>query len=386
MMRISKPSLTVNKMIALALQIIMHQPIRFAAALMGISVAAGLAFIQLGLYMGFKENASIVVDHTDGDIWVCAQHHENFDFPKQLPPRTLDLVRSTRGVKEANPLLIVFTKWKLESGAEKTVQIVGYDAEHGVGRPWRLLRGFSKDLDDYGAVTVDATAQRKLDNADLGTTTEIGQVQAKVVAVTDGIRSFQGNPVVFTDLDNARSFGHLPSDAVHYIVVELDHGHNRADVLNSLNDIGYIEAHSREDFSKRAQDYWLNSTGAGPALGMAALMGLIVGVVVAGQVLYTSTLEHLKEYGTLKAMGASNHQVVGAIVAQAVAGAIPAHIIAGGLLWIASQTIGGKGIHLSITFNQYCLGVLLTIGVCVFASLLSVRKVRSLEPAEVFKG
>src|SRR5205823_3160023 len=141
-------------MIALALKIIMHQPVRFAAALMGISVAAGLAFIQLGLYMGFKENASIVVDHTEGDIWVCAQHHENFDFPKQLPPRTLDLVRSTRGVKEAHPLLIVFAKWKLESGAEKTVQIVGYDAEHGTGRPWRILRGFAKDLDDFGAVSV----------------------------------------------------------------------------------------------------------------------------------------------------------------------------------------------------------------------------------------
>ena len=373
-------------MIALALQIILHQPVRFAAALMGISVAAGLAFIQLGLYMGFKENASIVVDHTEGDIWVCAQHHENFDFPKQLPPRTLDLVRSTRGVKQANPMLIVFSKWKLESGAEKTVQIVGYDADRGVGQPWRLLRGFSKDLDDYGAVTVDATAQRKLDNADLGTMTEIGQVQAKVVAVTDGIRSFQGNPMVFTDLDNARSFGHLPSDAVHYLVIKLEPDSNLVDVLNSLNDIGYTEAYSRQDFSKKAQDYWLNSTGAGPALGISALMGLIVGIVVAGQVLYTSTLEHLKEYGTLKAMGATNLQVVAVIMAQAVAGAIPAHIIAGGLLWIASQTIGGMGIHLSINFNQYCMGVFLTIGVCVFASLLSVRKVMRVEPAEVFKG
>lgn len=375
-------------MIALALQIIMHQPIRFAAALMGISFAAGLAFIQLGLYMGFKENASIIVDNTDGEIWVCARHQENFDFPKQLEPRTLDLVRSTRGVKSANPLLIVFSKWKLLSGAEKTVEVVGFDAspDHGVGGPWRLLRGFADDLDDPGAMTVDTTAQEKLDDADLGSMTEVGDVEARVVGVTDGIRSFQGNPVLFTDLNNARSFGHLPFDAVHYIVVVLEPGAIRADVLNNLRNIEYTEAYTSEEFSKKAQDYWLNSTGAGPALFMAALMGLIVGVVVVGQVLYTSTLENLKEYGTLKAMGASNFQVIGAIVAQAVAGAVPAHLIAGVLLYIASQTIGGMGIHLSFNLQQYCYAVVFTILVCVAASMMSVKKVLSLEPALVFKG
>lgn len=373
-------------MIALALQIILHQPVRFMAALMGISFAAGLAFIQLGLYIGFKENASIVVDNTDGDIWVCALHQENFDFPKQLESHTLDLVRSTRGVKSASPMLIVFSKWKLESGAEKTVQIVGYDAEVGVGGPWRLLRGFAADLNAPGAMTVDTTAQAKLDDADLGSTTEVGNVEARVVGVTDGIRSFQGNPMMFTDLNNARSFGHMSSDAVHYIIVDIEKEANRADVLASLRNIDYVEAYTSEDFSKKAQDYWLNSTGAGPALFMSALMGLIVGVVVVGQVLYTSTLENLREYGTLKAMGASNFQVTGAIVAQAVAGALPAHIIAGGLLWIAGQTIGGMGIHLSINFTQYCYAMVITTAVCVAASMLSVNKVLSLEPAAVFKG
>ena len=373
-------------MIGLAFQIIMHQKLRFFAALMGVSVAAGLAFIQLGLYIGFKENASIIVDHTDGDLWVCSQHQDNFDFPKQLSPRSLDVVRSTRGVKSAHPMLIVFSHWKLDNGDEKTVQIVGYDTEHKIGRPWRLLRGFAEDLSEPGAVTADTTSQRKLDNADLGSTMEIGQVQAHVVGITDGIRSFQGNPMLFTGMDNARSFGHLPTDAIHYIIVELEPGASSADVLTSLRGIDYTEAYTQDEFSKKAQDYWLNSTGAGPALGMAALMGLIVGVVVAGQVLYTSTLEHLKEYGTLKAMGASNFQVAGVIMAQAVAGAVPAHILAGGLLWIAGQCIGGAGIHLSINFNEYCSAVVLTITVCVLASLLSVWKVMSVEPAEVFKG
>ncbi|HYG75095.1 MAG TPA: ABC transporter permease [Planctomycetota bacterium] len=376
-------------MIALALRIILHQPLRYLVALMGISVAAGLAFIQLGLYMGFKQNASIVVDHTEGDIWVCAQFQENFDFPKILNARVLDTVRSTRGVKSVHPILIVFSKWKLQVGSEKTVQIVGYDVDQKIGRPWKVLRGFPDDLDEPGAVTVDTTAWRKLDNADMGYSTEIGQVKAHVVAITDGIRSFQGNPMLFTDLNNARSFGHLSSTAVHYIVVKLDENADRNAVLQNLRDIGqtqYFEAYTRQQFSKKAQDYWLNSTGAGPALAMAALMGLIVGVVVAGQVLYTSTLEHLKEYGTLKAMGASNFQVAAAIISQAVVGALPAHVIAGGLLLVAQRFIGGKGIHLSVTVNDYMWLGFFTVVVCVMASMLSVHRVMRLEPAEVFKG
>jgi putative ABC transport system permease protein len=367
----------------------MHQPIRYAVALLGISVAAGLAFIQWGLYTGFKENASIVVDNTESDIWVCAQFQENFDFPKILNARVLDIVRETRGVKSAHPMLIVFSKWKLQKGAEKTVQVVGYDVDTGIGRPWRMLCGFPDDLDEPGAITVDTTAVRKLDNADVGSTTEIGQVKAQVVGITDGIRSFQGNPMIFTDLNNARSFARMQSNAVHYIVVKVDPSADKTEVLSNLRNIGereYFEAYTKPQFSKKAQDYWLNSTGAGPALAMAAVMGLLVGIVVAGQVLYTSTLEHLKEYGTLKAMGASNSQVSSAIISQAMVGALPAHVLAGGLLLIARNFIGGKGIHLSIDFNTYMMLGLGTIVVCIAASMLSVWKVMKLEPAEVFKG
>jgi putative ABC transport system permease protein len=372
--------------IALALRIILHQPLRFFVALLGISVAAGLAFIQLGLYLGFKQNASVIVDHTDGDVWVCGQFQENFDFPTILNPSVLDIVRSKRGVKSADPMLIVFSKWKLESGALKTVQIIGYDTQRGTGRPWEMSSGFPEDLERPGAVTVDSTDRRKLGVTDLSYTTEIGQVKAEVVGFTRGIRSFQGNPVVFTDLMNARSFGHLPSNAIHYIVVKVEPGADLNEVLSSIRTTDYCEAYTQAQFSKKAQDFWLNSTGAGFALATFALMGLITGIVVAGQVLYTSTLEHIKEYGTLKAMGASNLQVTGAIVAQGVVGALPAHLLAGGLLLLAGHFIGGKGIHLSIDLAQYCWLGVATVMVCILASLLSVWRVMSVEPAEVFKG
>lgn len=380
-------------MIALALRIIAHSPMRYLVALLGISLSAALAFIQLGLYRGFKENASVVVDHTEGDLWVCAEYTKNFDFPNLIGRQQLDKVRATPGVAWAEPMLIVFAHWKFldgeRKGEESTVQIVGFDSERNIGGPWNMIAGFPEELAQSGCVSIDATMRHRLDNADVGTVAEINGIRVKVVGLSDGIRSFQGNPMVFTNMDTARSIGRLRPDDIHYAVVGVQSGAVMEDVLGRLRALGesdHVEAYTRGEFSFKAQDYWLRSTGAGTALALAALMGLIVGIVVAAQVLYTSTIEHLKEYGTLKAIGASNMQVALAIISQAIAWAIPAHLIAGGLLLIAMNKIEGKGIHLSLEPETYGWLGLGTVVICMLASLLSVWRVMRVEPADVFKG
>jgi putative ABC transport system permease protein len=373
-------------MLSLALRLIAFRPLRYLVALLGISVATGLALIQFGLYRGFRENASVLVDHTAGDLWVCGEHQRNFDFPKPLTEQELDKVRGAPGVAWAYPMLIVFASWKFPDGHTQTVQVVGFDASQTVGGPWRMCAGVPEDLAAPGNVSVDLKTRHKLETPELGTETEIAGIRCRVVALTEGIRSFQGNPIVFTNLDTARAMERLGSDEIHYVIAGLAPGADAKEVLPRLTSIEHVEAYTKGDFALKAQVYWLESTGAGTALAFAALMGLVVGVVVAGQVLYTSTIEHLKEWGTLKAIGATNAQVTMAIVAQAISWALPAHAIAGGLLWAAMSTIEGKGIHPSLDLRTYLLLGLMTVCVCVLASLLSVVRVMRVEPADVFKG
>lgn len=373
-------------MLSLALRLIAYEPVRYLVALLGISVAAGLALIQLGLYRGFRENASVVVDHSEGEVWVCAEFHRNFDFPRPLNETHLAKVRATPGVAWAAPMLIVFGHWKLAEGSTQTVEVVGFDAAQRVGGPWRMKSGLPEDLAPPACVSVDVTAAGQLPEVGLGSEAEVNGIRVKVTAITEEIRSFQGNPIVFANLDTARAIGRLDSDAIHYAIAGLAPGAEASAVLPRLTSIEHVEAYTRRDFSLKAQMYWLRSTGAGMALAFAAFMGLLVGVVVAGQVLYTSTLEHLREWGTLKAIGATNSQVTLAIVAQAISWALPAHAIAGGLLWVSMQVISGKGLRPSLDFHSYLVLGLLTVCVCVLASLLSVVRVMRLEPADVFKA
>jgi putative ABC transport system permease protein len=373
-------------MLTLAARIIAHRPKRYLVALLGISVATGLALIQYGLYRGFKENASVVVDHTEADIWVRGVYSKNFDFPRIQEGEQLQKIRAIPGVAWSEPLLIVFAKWKFESGEETTVQVIGFNSSTGRGRPWNMSSGLPQDLEPAGNVSVDISTRHKLGTPDLGTEAEINGIHVKVAALTNGIRSFQGNPMIFTNLETARSIGRLGNEQLHYIIAGVEKDVSISDVADRVEiEAPFTEAFTQAEMSKSAQDYWLRSTGAGTALALSALMGLIVGIVVAGQVLYSSTLEHIKEYGTLKAIGASNLQVARAIVSQALMWAFPAHLIAGGLLLIAMKNIEGAGIHVSIDTTTYWYLGGLTVTVCVMASLLSVAKVYSIEPADVFK-
>ena len=64
-------------------------------------------------------------------------------------------------------------------------------------------------------------------------------------------------------------------------------------------------------------DYYLKYTGIPINFGITALLGFLVGTAIAGQTFYNFTLENLKQFGALKAMGATNLRIVGMILLQA---------------------------------------------------------------------
>src|SRR6185503_17883476 len=113
-----------------------------------------------------------------------------------------------------------------------------------------------------------------------------------------GIRSFTTSPIIFTDVRTARSYlSFLGSEPVTYVLVKVAPGVDVAAV--------------------RARTYWSTRTGVGASFFTTAVLGIIVGLVVVGQILYSGTLQYIREYGTLKAMGAKNSAIVKVILSQA---------------------------------------------------------------------
>ena len=177
------------------------------------------------------------------------------------------------------------------------------------------------------------------------------------------------------------------ADPIAYILVKAKPGEDLQVLKQKIEEvIKGTTAYTKKELSEKTRFFWLARTNIGLVLGMGAIVGVIVGIVVVAQILYSSVSDHIKEFGTLKAMGASDQELYAIIVEQAiwmaVLGYIPGILVCLGLsTWVAS-----KGIIILIT-PLSALGVLgVTVVMCVGSAFFAIQKVTRIDPAIVFKA
>jgi putative ABC transport system permease protein len=147
-----------------------------------------------------------------------------------------------------------------------------------------------------------------------------------------------------------------------------------------------LDVYTRDEFSRRTQFYWMFTTGAGLAVLTAALMGLIVGIAVVAQTIYAATMDHIREYGTLKAMGATNGYLYRVLIEQAVWSAVLGYALAMVIAHFLVQA-SEKGGALILMPASMAVGMLfLAVAMCITAAMVSINKVTRLDPAMVFRG
>jgi putative ABC transport system permease protein len=192
---------------------------------------------------------------------------------------------------------------------------------------------------------------------------------------------------VFTDVRTARSYmPQLGDEPVTYVLVEVVPGIEVGTVQARINALPHLAAYTTAQMSDRTRSYWSERTGVGAGFFTTAVLGVIVGFVVVGQILYSGTLQYLREYGTLKAMGARNSAVVRVILFQAMLSAALG-FAAGAPLAIAMRAaMKAANLNVALTPPLYVVTAVITAVMCAFAALLSIVKVLRLDPAAVFKG
>jgi putative ABC transport system permease protein len=369
----------------LARKILLHDRVKFAVASAGVSISVMLVLVQIGLYGGFMETASTVIDHAAADIWVASEGSESFDFPARIDDRTYYRVASTPGVARAERMAMAFGQLKLDTGGDLGVQVIGIEPDARLLRPWNVVAGDPTRLADAGAISVDVTEIDKLHFDHVGHRTEINGARAEVVSTTTGIRSFTTSPLVFAELDSARTFTGLPADASSYVLVEAAPGQSVTALRDRLRQLPHVSVWTTPELSARTQHYWSSRTGVGAGFFTTAVLGIIVGLVVVGQILYNGTLQHLREYGTLKAMGARNSAVVRVILYQALISAAVGFVVGSALAFGSRAAMAGT-LTVALTSDLFIATAIVTAVMCTLAAMLSVIKVLRLDPASVFKG
>jgi putative ABC transport system permease protein len=371
----------------LAQRNLFHDKVRLTVTLTGIVFSVVLIVVQLGLFIGFTTATSNLIDHSGADLWITSKNVPYVEQGVPFSERKLNQVRAVPGVADAQKIIAHWTQWKRHDGGEESVQIVGINVDDPLERPWNLVEGRVEDLKSPDAVILDDLYRQKLGVTRAGEVFEIGGHRARVVGFTRGIRSFTTSPYVFTSFKNALDYAALREDQTLFILVKVAPGASVNQVRRALlNQVKDVDVLTSAEFSHLTTFYWMFTTGAGVAVLIAAVLGLVVGFVVVAQTIYATTVDHIREFGTLKAMGAPNSYVYKVIIQQAAISAVIGYVL--GMIVSVFVVHGSeKGGAAILMPPSMAVGMFfVTLAMCVGAALVSINKVTRIDPAMVFKG
>lgn len=374
-------------MVDLATKSLLHDKLRFAITVIGVAFAVTLVFVQVGLFLGLMDNASIAIEHIDADLWVTSHDVMNIDFAHTFPETRVNRVRSISGVARADNLIVWFMNIALPTGAVEGTEVYALEDFTRWNMPWNVTEGDLRDLRRGNYFFLDSSATKRYGPFRVGEYREILDTRLKIIGRTTDAKSFTTTPLTFIDYHLAQRL--IPSQLdgnTTYILVKLAPGADinavRAEIQRRLP---YNDVYTRQEWATRSRNYWVESTGLGLNMYLTIFLGCLVGVVVVAQTLYTSTMDHIKEFGTVKAIGGGNADIYAILSKQATIAAIAGFAL-GALQAYAIRPLIYK-IDLKLVI-PYSLSIAVFIGsilLCLSAAMISFRKVASIDPALVFR-
>jgi putative ABC transport system permease protein len=371
----------------IAIRTILFDRGKLIASLLGVALASTLGFVQIGLYRGFEQNSSAVIDHIGGDLWAIPHGIDVIDYSQIVSVGPRNLLLSHPCVADVRGLLYGFSFLQRPNGTRSTALVVALEPRPGKAFPWGEIDGDREALNQPLRVSVDRSDLAKLDLPPdpIGRTFEINGLQVIVGAVTNGIRSFTLNPYVFTSITNARRLLNVGENEAMYYTIDLADKTCGPALTAWMRRQPDIDLLTTPAWSRKTANFWVGGSGAGAALAFTAILGLFVGGVIVGQTLYSMTKEHLLELATLKAVGARPLELAGFVLWQ-VAFLAGAGIVSGFCLaLVLKRVLLNAGLSVVVSPETVALSMLATVLMCAFASATSLSALFKVEAATVLR-
>ncbi len=338
-----------------------------------------------------KRTASQILDVTDAEVWVMDPKTEYWEQTKALKDTDLTRVRGVPGVQWAVRLFKGSPVARTPNGKFAVSFLVGLDDSTLTGAPRRMLLGSWERLREPDSVVVDKAGYVLLfpdEPLKLGRTLEMNDHRVTIVGISDASAPFVSLPVMHARYSEAVNFLGRERTELSFILARPAPGVSPKELTARIAARTALRARTAEEFMWDCVGYYLKNTGIPVNFGITIAVALVVGTVVAGQTFYLFTVENLKQFGALKAMGVSNPRLVGMILLQAGSVAALGFALGTGMaatfFEITLHKLATRGIVLMwqcVALTGACI-----LFVVVVASILSIRRVLVLEPAEVFRG
>lgn len=379
-------------MFSTALKFMRYDKAKSIGIIIGIVISIFLIGQQLGV-LGFLTGmmGGLVSNSKQdvGQIWVVDNITQNANELAKIDEGMAGAIRSIEGVANTYPVVVANASLKFENGKTGSVILVGSEPPLFVAGPTNGLiqDGHLMDLNDEGAVTAEYYDEDAFNTSlAVGSRLEINGKEAFIKVQTKNARSFSG-ALMYTTLSKARFYGGFPDNKISMVAVQVKPGYAINKVVDNINKTIYgVRAWDAQVLKNETISYLTVSSNIGTSVGSLVVFAIISGFFIIGLTLYSSALDRVKDYGTLKAIGATNGYVRKLILMQSFLFSIIGYILAYILLKLFRVGMEGVGLVFHYSVLQLFAMFLITIFISVGGSLFAIRKINNVEPASVFRG
>ena len=371
-----------------------REKLRLLIALAGIAFAAILMFMQLGFQAALYDSATRFHQSLQADLVLISTRSKSLGYMRTFSWRRLYQILGFNGVKSVSPVYVGFRDWKNpDNGNFRAIYVYGFQ----LGNPAFNFPELARTLDqlklnesilfdrasraEYGSIATQFEQGKSI-------ITELGNKRVKVVGLFTLGPSFgaDGN-VIVSDLNFLRLFTDRKVGQIDIGIIQLQPQVNPQKVLKNIQatlpkDVRVL---THEGFVEFEKNYWKTSTSIGFIFTLGVGMGFIVGTVIVYQILYADVADHLAEYATLKAMGYKESYLEIVVLQEGillgVLGYIPGFALTLGLYDLTKQA---TFLPIAMTLTRSLIVLVLAIAMCCISGLIAVRKLRKIDPAEIF--
>jgi putative ABC transport system permease protein len=269
-------------------------------------------------------------------------------------------------------------------GGSEAITLVGVDLDTMLGGPWNLVAGDPRDLALPDTLFFEDSQRAKFGGLNLGSIREVGGYRIRVGGFVWGLQPF-GPPYTFAQIDTARTLASVPSDQLNFVLVQVAPGANAAAVARELQvRCPTAEVISREAFHHRIVSQLLRDQ-LGVSFGTSTAFGLVIGFIIVSLSMFSSVIDNLREFGTLKALGLTNRDLSRMLFVQSLVYAAFGSLVGLGLVGFMARGISSANLAVIVPAWLVLITPAVMAVLCVIASFLALRRVRKLEPGMVFR-
>ncbi len=372
-----------------------HQKLRLLSAILGITFAVILIFVQLEFREALFVSAVRYHSALDYDLVMVSPKTEYLISSKEFPRNRLYQTQGMPGVRSVTPIYSRLANWRnpIDRSRSRSIFVLGFDpADRGFARiltpqahekiktPDQLV--FDRlGRDEYGPVAELMAAKNSV-------STEVNDREVTVASLYAIGTSFGlDGGIITSDLNFLRLFPKDKKSAITIGLIHLDPGEDPQEVqARILSDLPTdVLVLTRQQFEELEIAYWNNTTPIGYIFAFGAIIGVIVGLIIVYQILFADVQDHLPEYATLKAMGYTQGYLRNVVLQQAIILAVLGFLPGLGLsILLFDQGAEATRLPLEMSRESALQIFALTVAMCAGSGLLTLRKLRGIDPAEVF--